>query len=299
MSAGIINTNQGSLIALYNLQTNSRRVDKVTAQLGSGVKISRAADDVSGYSIAKTLQTQVRGINRASQNVQDAQGVLEITDSALSTMTDNLQRIRELLVGMASDSNSIDQRNAYAQEVRGLLDDMDRIATATNFNGNNLLDGSATNAFIQIGIRSNATTDAIDITSALAATDSTTLGLVLGPNSGAYITSLNDIFNGTTTQLNSSDAVYGYLQDVDTALASLGARRASVGSFQNQLNRAYDYLAQQGTNLDVARSRIEDTDVAAASAELIQAQVLQKAAVSVLSQSNSTNDAVLQLLQQR
>jgi flagellin len=298
MTIRYINTNVNSIRALQNLRTNINRTDKAANTIASGKRINQSSDDASGYAISQRVTADILTGTRSLQNIQDGLSILDVTEGSLGVMNDNLQRIRELAVGMASDVNSITQRTTMAKEMRSLLDDINRVSDAANFNGTPLLDGTLTEAKVQTGGGSNIANNTVDIASAFIDTDTIALGLegVVAPPRWTPAT-LDDIFNGTTTQLNSSERILSYMEDIDSAIKLINERRATIGALSNQLSRNQDYLELNVQNLTISRSRIEDTDVAKASAEYTQAQVLQQAAVSILSQANTSNQDVLQLLQ--
>lgn len=293
----IVNTNIASLTALRQLRNNTQRLENANSKLASGKRILRSADDVSGFNIARRFESQAIRTDQALRNIQDGNSILNVADGALSTMNDALQRIRELLVGMSNDTNGPENRVSYARELRATLEEIDRQATASNFNGINLLDGTATNGIIQIGINSTVGSNTLDISSSLASARIADLNLDSGGLATAFITSLDDIYDGTTTQLNTSDRVLTYMQDVDAALNTLTTRRADIGAFQNRLTLMQENLSQQTINLQQSRSVIEDADIAKESAEFTQAQVLQQASVSILAQTNFTQESILSLLQ--
>jgi flagellin len=282
---------------LQTLRLNTARTDNAAQDIASGKKINSSSDDASGYAISQRLSVDILTGQRADQNIQDGLSMLQVTEGSISVMGDNLQRIRELAVQMANDVNGTDQRNSLAKEMRALLDDMNRLSASSQFNGMNVLDGSLLDAKVQIAGGSNLATNTIDILGAFAQLDSTTMGLeaVVDPSRWTPAT-LNDIFDGTTTQLNSSDRVLSYLGDIDNALTFLNGQRSTIGALSNQLERAGSFVGLSTLNIEASRSRIVDTDIAKASAEYTQAQVLQNAAVSILQQANVSNQAALQLL---
>lgn len=159
----VINTNIPSLVAQRNLRQNTNNLNKSLERLASGYKINRAADNAAGLSISETLRGQIRGTEVAVANTQDGVNILQIGESALSIMGENLQRIRELTVQAANDTNSSIERRAIAQEVQERLNDIDRIARTTKGNNVFLLDGNATNFTLQVGANSDADTDTINI----------------------------------------------------------------------------------------------------------------------------------------
>jgi flagellin len=297
MPLQFINTNLNAIRSLQTLRLNTDRTDRAAQHIASGKKINSSADDASGYAISQRLNVDILTGQRADQNIQDGLSMLQVAEGSMSVMGDNLQRVRELAVQMANDVNGMDQRNSLAKEMRALLDDTNRLSIASQFNGMNVLDGSLTDAKVQIAGGSNLSTNTIDILGAFAQLDTTTMGLegVVAPPRWTPAT-LNDIFDGTTTQLNSSDRVLSYLGDIDNALQFLNGQRSTIGALSNQLDRAGNFSGLSTLNIQASRSRIVDTDIAKASAEYTQAQVLQNAAVSILQQANVSNQAALRLL---
>ena len=297
MPLQFINTNLNAIRSLQTLRLNTDRTDRAAQNIASGKKINSSADDASGYAISQRFTVDILTGQRADQNIQDGLSMLQVAEGSMSVMGDNLQRVRELAVQMANDVNGTDQRNNLAKEMRALLDDTNRLSIASQFNGMNVLDGSLTDAKVQIAGGSNLSTNTIDILGAFAQLDTTTMGLegVVVPPRWTPAT-LNDIFDGTTTQLNSSDRVLSYLGDIDNALQFLNRQRSTIGALSGQLERAGSFSSLTTLNMQASRSRIVDTDIAKASAEYTQAQVLQNAAVSILQQANVSNQAALQLL---
>jgi flagellin len=298
MTINFVNTNLNAVRSLQNLRVNTARTTRAAQSIASGQRVNTSGDDPSGWAIAERIGYDITTQDRSRQNIQDGLSVLEVVEGSLSVIGDNLQRIRELGVQMASDVNGLTERTNIGKEMRALLDDIARISDASQFNGLQLLDGTLLDARVQINGGSDLALNTLDITNAFADSDPTALGLVgvVAPPRWTPAT-LNDIYDGTTTQLNSSDRVLSYMGDIDEALKRLNSQRAQVGAFTNSLNNSYDYLGINVQGLQTSKSRIVDTDVAKASAEYTQAQVLQNAAVSILQQANSTNQTVLQLLQ--
>lgn len=300
MPSAFINTNSNALRALKTLRLNTQRTNLAAGQIASGYKVARSSDDASAYSISQRMANEIQSSTRAIQNVQDGTSMLDVTEGALSNITDGLQRIRELAVQMASDSNSTEQRGALGQEIRSIIEDIDRRTAEAQFNGVKLLDGTTTEAKIQAGVGSDPASNTIDIAASFADADGQALKLY----GTAYTTpvrwsalTLDDIFNNGVSQINSSERALLFIKDTDAAINQLNAQRATVGAFSNQLQRASDYLELHVNNLSGSKSRLVDTDVAKASSEYTQAQVLQNAATSILSQANVLNENVLRLLQ--
>ncbi len=302
----VVNTNVTALIAHRQLTVNSSNVQRSMERLASGYRINRAADDAAGKTISENLIGQIRGNQQALRNAQDGVSILQITEGSLSVVLDNLQRMRELSVQAANDTNSQDQRDAIALEIRRRAEDIDRISQGAQFNGINLLDGSATGALLQVGANSNIATDTIDITAGLASSridgNAPINGIgVIDSGGGTTFASLNDIFNlgtGTSPVLTTSASARGFLDDLDAAIGTVTDQLANIGSFQNQLESVIQNLQIAVENFQASNSRIKDLDIAAESSRLVQNQILQQASISVLAQANQIPQQTLQLLQQ-
>ncbi|MBY0449710.1 MAG: flagellin FliC [Cyanobacteria bacterium] len=278
----IINTNVASLNAQRNLGTNSANLNKSLERLSSGLKINRSGDDAAGLQISELFRAQIRGQQKAVDNTQDGLNLLNLADGSYQTISDNLQRIRELTVQAANDTNATAQRTAIEGEVDQLRSDIDRIASATTFNGNILL-GSATpaNLYIQVGSNNNSFQDRIDLASGLGNTSTGTSGLNLSAASG---------------QLQSNGSAQTYLGTVDAALSALNAKRSTLGALANRLQSASANASVKIENLSAAESRIRNVDVAAESANLTRNQILQQASASILSQANQSSQLALKLI---
>ncbi len=300
----VVNTNVTSLTAHRRLGENATAVQRSLERLASGHRINRAADDAAGLTISENLTGQIRGMKKALQNTQDGISILQIAEGALTVINDNLQRMRELTVQAANDTNSQGQRDAIARELRSRAEDIQRIADATQFNGIQLLDGSATNALLQIGADSNVVTNTVDITPALsnAGIDASSVppGIGVIDSAGALFTSLDDIYDpvaGTSPDLISGNNARAFLDNLDTAINNVTTRLSTIGSLQNQLESVTTNLSIAIENFSASNSRIRDLDVAAESSILVQNQILQQASVSVLAQANNIPQLTLQLLQ--
>lgn len=276
-----INTNISSLQAQRYLAQNTLAVNKYMEQLSSGYRINHAGDDAAGLTISEGLQTQINGSQQASQNVQDGMNVLNIADGAYQVIENNIQRIRELTVQAGSDTNGTSQRTAINNEINVLRADIDRIANATQFNGINLIGSTTTltSFVLQVGPNAPAATNTINIFSALGDGSTDAGGLNLG-----------------AAAIVDNTSAMAYLGTIDTALSALNAKRATLGALSNQLQSASQFLSIDIQNLTASNARIQDVDVAAASAELTQNQILQQASASILAQANQAPQIALQLL---
>ncbi|MEW5971838.1 MAG: flagellin [Pseudomonadota bacterium] len=281
----VLRTNVSSLVAQRNLWNNTNAVRSSFEKLSSGLRINRAADDAAGLSISETLKTQIRGNQKAVSNAQDGVNILQIAEGSLGVISENLQRIRELTVQAANDTNSTTERTAIKLEVQSRLDDINRIARSTRSSNIYLLDGSRSTYFLQVGANSTATQNTIDIANVLATATVAALSLTNTVTAGA-----GGVFENNTSCRN-------FLDDLDTALQRVNDRRAQLGALQNRLESTIESLNISIENLKSTNSRIRDLDIASESAVMTQNQILQQSALSVLAQANQTPTLALQLLQ--
>ena len=284
----IINTNVPSLIAQRNLSTNSKNLNKSLEKLASGYRINRAADDAAGLSISETLRTQIRGTKQAIDNTQDGINILQIGEGAYVTISDNLQRIRELTIQAANDTNSTVERSAIALEVTERLEDINRIAATTRGSNVKLLDGSMSTFNLQIGANASAETNALNIGTVFQTSTISALG----------------ISQRLSVSINASTGVYrdgtncrAFLNSIDAAITAVSERRSMLGALQNRLESTVENLSISVENLMTTESRIRNLDIAEESANLTKNQILQQASLNVLSQANQAPTLALKLLQ--
>lgn len=283
----VVNNNIASLIAQRNLSSNTSNLVKSIERLSSGYRINRASDDAAGLSISENLRGQIRGNKQAINNIQDGINMLQIAESSLSVINENIQRIRELSVQAANDTNSSVERNAILSEVNARLADIDRIAKATKFNNISLLDGSQA-VTLQIGASSELSTNTISI-----ATDVLGRATVSSIGTSASVNGLTLNETGATW---SSNGIRLYMNVLDAALSDITTRRSKLGAYQNRLESALGNLTVMNENIQTAESRVRDLDVAKETANMTKYQILQQASASVLAQANSLPQVALKLL---
>lgn len=286
----VVNNNIASLIAQRNLQSNSSNLAKSIERLSSGYRINKASDDAAGLSISENLRGQIRGNKQAINNLQDGVNMLQIAESSLSVINENIQRIRELSVQAANDTNSSVERNAILSEINARISDIDRIAKATRYNNIKLLDGS-NQVVLQIGASAELSTNTIEIqNNVLARATSSSIAF-------SAISSPNGIALSVTGSTWDGDSIRSYLNILDRALSDVTTRRSNLGAYQNRLESALDNLTTMNINIEAADSRIRDLDIAKETSNMTKFQILQQASVSVLSQANSIPQVALKLLQ--
>jgi flagellin len=274
-----VNTNIEALNAQRNLMMTALAFSKSAEKLSSGLRINRAGDDAAGLSISEKLRAQVRGLNQAVRNAQDGISLIQTAEGALNEVHSILQRMRELAVQAANDTLTQEDRQAIAQELVSLRDELDRIAQQTQFNGQNLLDGSFSARLFHIGANQNQT---------IMVTINNVNSTVIGGN----LSNLVNTFNTTPNQVNAEALITG----VDQAIKDVSGVRSGLGAVQNRLEHTIANLSVASENLTAAESRIRDTDMAAEMVNFTRLQILQQAGIAVLAQANVNPQVVLKLL---
>jgi flagellin len=381
----IINTNIASLNAQRNLNASQSSLATSLQRLSSGLRINSAKDDAAGLAISQRFTAQINGLNQAARNANDGISLAQTAEGALGVITDNLQRIRELAVQSSNATNSNSDRAATQTEVSQLLNEIDRVADQTSFNGVKLIDGSFAGAVFQVGANAGESITVASITDAntaalgsvsqltggaLSVAASSLTGfataiaaggvLINGKDIGAVgaassaaeragqlVNAINNIsaqtgvgavYNTATGQLTlsgtatiaitgttNSATVAGWanaaalgtvatttgingldvsnyansqlaIQQVDSALSGINTARATLGAYQNRFSSVVSNLQTASENLSASRSRIQDTDFAAETANLTRAQILQQAGTAMLAQANALPQNVLALL---
>ena len=289
----VINTNVAAQISANALAKNDRAMTQTMQRLATGTRINSASDDAAGLAVASKLTSQVRGLSQAVRNGNDAIAVLQTVDGAATEVSNMLQRMRELTVQGGTGTLSSTDLVALNTEFVALQTEIDRIATNTQWNGSNLLDGTAGdfgNLTFQVGYEANQTitvnvgdwNNAAFATAAVWATTATA----------------NDVYGVDISGLTMTTAALSNtsLQALDVAITGVDKQRATIGSAINTLEFAVDNLANTKQNTQAARSRIEDADYAVETTELARTQIIAQAATAMLSQANQQAQGVLALL---
>ena len=278
----VINTNLMSLNAQRNLSATQSALATSVQRLSTGLRVNSAKDDAAGLAIAERMNTQVRGMNVAIRNANDAISLSQTAEGALSKINDMGQRMRELAVQSANATNNDTDRASLDAEFQALSAEIKRNLDGTSFNGTKLFAALATLTF-QVGANNTATDQIAVITADL--TKDTTLTGVLGGAGGATAADIKSAANSTAV-----------LEKLDSMLATVNSKRAEFGATQNRFEAVIQTLQVSAENQTAARSRIMDADFASETAALTRAQVLQQAGTSMLSQANSLPNNVLSLL---
>ncbi len=262
-----INTNVNSLTAQRNLTTSQSSLATSLQRLSSGLRINSARDDAAGLAIADRMNAQIRGTNVAIRNANDGISLAQTADGALATVTDALQRMRELAIQAQNGSNGTSDRANLDTEYQQLSAEVSRIASQTKFNGNNIIGAGAGTQTFQIGANNG---DTLTVTTSQVTT----------------------VTGDLTTAANASTA----LAAIDTALDGITTNRANYGAAMSRFEFGISNLRIAGENQAAARGRIMDADFAAETASLARAQILQQAGTAMVAQANQLPQQVLQLL---
>jgi flagellin len=279
----VINTNVASLNSQAAIAINQRGLAKSMQELSTGKRIVSAADDAAGLAISDKLTAQIRGLNQAVRNANDAISMLQTAEGATGEITNMLQRMRELAVQSANDTNGSAERSALQSEYSALRTEIDRISATTKFGNIGVLDGTAGSA------SDGAVTFQVGATSDSDNQVSFTFSDFSTGSSG--ITS--DVASDDLTTLTGAQAA---LDNVDLALTAVNAQRATMGAMINRFQYTVDNLTNISVHSAESRSRIVDADYSQASANLSKHQIIQQAATAMLAQANQQPQSVLTLL---
>ena len=260
-----MNTNRQMGVVTSSLQ-------KSTEKLSSGYKINRAGDDAAGLSISEKMRSQIRGLNKASDNAQDGISLIQVAEGALNETHSILQRMNELATQAANDTNTSTDRTAIKDEIDELNSELDRISTTTQFNKKNLLDASFSGK-LQVGALKNQTMD-LKISTAVSST-------------GLNVKNIE-----VSTNAKAGDA----MQSIQDAIESVSKQRSKLGAIQNRLEHTINNLDTNAENTQAAESRIRDTDMADEMVQYSKNNILSQAGQSMLAQANQQTQGVLSLL---
>lgn len=280
MSLSIL-TNVASLTAQQNLSQTQSALAGSIGRLSSGMRINSASDDAAGLGISQNLSAQLKSTSQAERNANDAISMSQVAEGSMNQMQGIMSRMRELAVQSANSTLGDNERGYIQTEFTQLSQEVNRISSTTDFNGQKLLDGSAaTGLTFQVGIN-NTADDRISMS--IGKLSTSTLGA-----SALHVASAS-----LSTAANAQNAIGAF----DAAIQQLSQARAKVGASQNRMSVTIANLSTSYTNLSAANSRITDVDVAEETASMSRSQILSQAGISVLSQANSLPQAALKLLQ--
>ena len=286
----VVNTNLAASIAQAALVRNERDLSTAMEQLSTGKKINSAADNASGLAISTRMTAQIRGLDQAVRNANDAISMVSTAEGALDEITAMLQRVRELGVQAGTGTTSTQDRDYLNQEYTHLLAEIERVSANTQWNGREILDGNAagsgqgTSVAFQVGMNPSQTMS-------VGFGDFTSAG-------NGVMTSLNGytLNSGSSSIASSITAASNVITAADVALEAVSNQRATFGAVSNRLTHAIDNLTNIKTQAEASRSRIMDTDYAQSTSELARTQIIQQAGTAMLAQANQLPATVLALL---
>ncbi|WP_040502850.1 flagellin, partial [Idiomarina xiamenensis] len=289
-----VNTNVSSLNAQRQLMGSGNKLDQAFQRLSSGFRINSAADDAAGLQISNRVSSQVMGLNQGNRNANDGISLAQTAEGALDEITNTFQRVRTLAQQAANGSNTDEDRLAIQEEIRVMMEEVNRIASDTTFGGQNLLDGTYEASF-QVGADANqtisfsmatvgATTNSVatdggftlsGIASVASGVTGNTLSGLAGTASGAL--TFAGRYVASTISVSTQDNAQAVLAGMDSLIAVVDKKRAELGAVQNRFQSTIRNQSNVAENLEAANSRIKDADFAAETAKLTQAQILQQA----------------------
>lgn len=284
----VVNTNVSASIAQSALARNDRALGTAMEQLSTGRKINSAGDNASGLAITARMTSQIKGLDTAIRNANDAISMIATAEGALDEISNMLQRMRELAVQAGTGTTDSADRTYMNTEFTALRSEIDRIADNTQWNGRNILDGSA-------GASTGKSTVAFQVGSDYKQTISTTFGN-FNNTTGKLSGLASKVISGTTI-VSAIAMASSSIVELDVVIGDVSSQRATFGAVSNRLTHAVDNLTNVKTNAEASRSRILDTDYAAATTEMARAQIIQQAGTAMLAQANALPQTVLALLQ--
>lgn len=272
-----ISTNVASVNAQRNLGQSQMKINDSMSQLASGSRINKAADDAAGLAISENLKAQIRSARQATRNANDGVSLVQTAEGGLNEIGNIIVRLRELGIQASSDTVGDTERTFINKEVGQLKDEMQRIANVTTWGKTKLLDGSTPQFDFQVGIFNNEAEDRISF------------------NANENVATL-DALGIAGVDYTSKEGAQGALESLDKAQENVNRMRSNLGALQNRLTSTVNNLGVAEENMSAANSRIRDTDVASATAEMTRNNILLQASTSTLAQANQKDQLALKLI---
>ena len=278
----VVQHNMTAMNANRQLGVTTDLQSKSAEKLSSGYRINRAGDDAAGLTISEKMRSQIRGLNKASDNAQDGVSLIQVAEGALAETHSILQRMNELATQAANDTNTTLDRNAIAAEINQLTSEIDRIASTTQFNTMNLLDGSFTDKNLQVGSLSG---------------QNISVSIMKMTSSGLGLTKMDGNKKVTNLKVSSFSSAGSSMRIIQKAIQSVSQMRSTLGALQNRLEHTIANLDNISENTQAAESRLRDTDMAEEMVQYSKNNILAQAGQSMLAQANQSTQGVLSLLQ--
>ena len=284
----VINHNMSAMYANRQLGVTGLSLSKDMEKLSSGERINRAGDDASGLAVSEKMRAQIRGLNQASQNAENGISFIQTTEGYLQETTDIMQRIRELAVQSSNGIYSDEDRMQIQVEVSALVSEVDRIASAAQFNGMNMLTG-------RFARPTGENTVTGSMWFHIGANMDQRMQVYIGTMSATAL-GIREIGTGDKISLAAPDDANRAIGTIDEALVKINKQRADLGAYQNRMEYTVRGLDISAENLQASESRIRDTDMASQMVEFTKNSVLQQAGTAMLAQANTQSQNVLSLL---
>ncbi len=287
----VVNHNLMAMSAARYLDISYNRLSTSVARLASGLRINSAMDDAAGLAIRELMRTDIRVLNQGVRNANDAMSLIQTADGALSVIDEKLTRMKELAEQAATGTYTSAQRLIMDSEYQAMASEITRIATATDFNGVKLLDGSLSGTAvdgsqqmkIHFGTGNSSAEDYYYIKINAATASALGVGSGIAAGTAGYT-------------ISTQSAAQVALDAIDSAISTKDNIRANLGAVANRLANTVSNLTIQAENLQAAESRISDVDVAAEMTEFVRNQILTQSAVAMLAQANTLPQLALQLI---
>ncbi len=280
MGNTVVNTNVLALNSHRALKNVGNMQASSSEKLATGQRINNAADDAAGLAISEKMRSQIRGLDQASRNAQDGISLIQTAEGGMTEMSEMVQRVRELTVQAANDTNTDEDRQKIDMEISQLGEEISSMSDRVEFNDNKLLNGSGATVSKSFNFQVGANSDQF-------------IGVDIG---GGYASMGDSIKSSFTTAGKTSSQISSQIDNLDTHLSNINEKRATLGAVQNRLEYTVKSLDISSENLQASESRIRDTDMAKEMMNLTKANVLQQAATNMLGQANQAPQNVLQLL---
>ena len=282
-----LGTNVPAFVTRMKLNSVTSDLTSTMERLSTGLRINKAGDDAAGLVISENMKAFISSSKQAMNNIQTAENYLNVAEDGMVSISDHFQRINDLLTNMANDTNDINSRTAAVREIVERLDEINRLAESTNFNGRTMLDGSANNAQIIVQMGPDETElSTLDISPALTDCHVSALGALLPDN----LNPDDPAFDPTNENCRA------YMAMVQDAISEITTRRGLLGAYENRMESSYDSLSIRIESLESAKSIYTDTDIAEEATNLTSQQIMQQINVSILSVANSMQQTALSLL---
>ncbi|MBR1537201.1 MAG: flagellin [Treponema sp.] len=284
----VINHNMSAMFADRQLGVTGLSLSKDMEKLSSGEKINRAGDDASGLAVSEKMRSQIRGLNKASENALNGISFIQVTEGFLQETTDIMQRIRELAVQSSNGIYSDEDRMQIQVEVSQLVSEVDRIASQAQFNGMNMLTGR----FAQSAGENSVTAS---MWFHIGANMDQRMQVFIGTMTASAL-GIRDVAAEEVMSLATPESANRAIGTLDEAIKKINKQRADLGAYQNRMEYAVKGLDVAAENLQASESRIRDTDMAAQMVEFTKNEILQQAGTAMLAQANTQSQTVLSLL---